>query len=102
MCDPTKAGQQNELFVSVEVQAGALGIGTIFLPCGALREYFFGFSHTGNRAYRSTVYQIFGISPNASAAELRVAFRLRDLEFTGAGAPRGQQVMLERSFNIVG
>jgi len=42
------------------------------------------------------------ISPNAYAAELRVAFRLRDLELTGAGAPRGQQVMLERAFNIVG
>ena len=31
-----------------------------------------------------------------------MAFRLRDLELTGAGAPRGQQVMLERAFNIVG
>jgi len=32
--------KRNEHFVSAEVQAGVLGIGTIFLPCQALREYF--------------------------------------------------------------
>ena len=31
-----------------------------------------------------------------------MAFRLRDLELTGAGARRGQPVMLELAFNIVG
>jgi len=41
-------------------------------------------------------------SAHAYAGELRVAFRLRDLELTTTGAPRSQRVALERAFNIVG
>jgi hypothetical protein len=94
--------KRNEHFVSAEVLDGALGISKIFLPCKALREYFYGLSHSGDSADRPTLYQILRISPNACAAELRVAFRLRDLELTAAGAPRSQLVALERAFNIVG
>jgi hypothetical protein len=97
-----KPDKRNEHFVSAEVQAGALGIGTIFLPCQALREYFYGLSNSGDSADRPTLYQILRISPEANAAELRVAFRLRDLELATAGAPRSERVALERAFNIVG
>jgi len=97
-----KPDKRNEHFVSAEVQGGALGIGTIFLPCQALREYFYGLSHSENSPDRPTLYQILRISPNAYAAELRVAFRLRDLELTTTGAPRSQRLALERAFNIVG
>ena len=97
-----KPDKRNEHFVSAEVQGGALGISTIFLPCQALREYFYGLSRSENSPDRPTLYQILRISPNAHAAELRVAFRLRELELTAAGAPRSQRVALERAFNIVG
>ena len=97
-----KSDKRNEHFVSAEVQEGALGIGTIFLPCQALREYFYGLSHSENSPDRPTLYQILRISPEANAAELRVAFRLRDLELATAGAPRSERVALERAFNIVG
>ena len=79
-----KPDKRNEHFVSAEVQAGALGIGTIFLPCQALREYFYGLSHSGDSSDRPTLYQILRISPEANAGELRVAFRLRDLELATA------------------
>ena len=92
--------KRNEHFVSAEVLDGALGISKIFLPCKALREYFYGLSHSGDSADRPTLYQILRISPNACAAELRVAFRLRDLELTAAGAPRSQLVALERAPSI--
>jgi hypothetical protein len=42
-----KPDKRGEYFVSAEVQAGAFGIGTIFLPCQALREYFYAFSRSG-------------------------------------------------------
>jgi hypothetical protein len=42
------------------------------------------------------------ISVSASAAELRVAFKLRDLELKTAGVPPSQRTQLERAFNIVG
>jgi hypothetical protein len=97
-----KPDKRNQPFVSAEVQAGALGISRIVLPCQTLCEYFYRLPHSRDRGDRSTLYQILRISPNASAAELRVAFRLRDLELTTAGAARSQRVALERAFNIVG
>ena len=51
---------------------------------------------------RTTFYDLLRIPMSASPAELRVAFKLRDLELKAAGAPRSEQVALERAFNIVG
>ena len=42
------------------------------------------------------------IPDSASPSELRVAFKLRDLELKTAGAPHSQRLALERAFNIVG
>jgi hypothetical protein len=36
-----KQDKRNQYFVSAEVSRGSLGIGTIFLPCEVLREYFY-------------------------------------------------------------
>src|ERR1035438_1053284 len=36
-----KQDKRNQHFVSAEVKRGSLGIGTIFLPCEVLREYFY-------------------------------------------------------------
>ncbi len=36
-----KQDKRNQYFVSAEVHRGSLGIGTIFLPCEVLREYFY-------------------------------------------------------------
>jgi hypothetical protein len=41
------------------------------------------------------------ISFTASAAELRLAFKLRALELRGEGAPKTDISMLERAFNIL-
>ncbi len=48
-----------------------------------------------------TLYETLRIPANASPSQLRVAFKLRDLELRTAGAPRSQRVALERAFNIV-
>ena len=72
------------------------------MPCQALREYFYRLTRSGDRADRPTLYEILRIPASASAAELRVAFKLRDLELTTRGVPRSQRLELERAFNIVG
>ncbi len=79
-----------------------LGISTVFLPCEVLRDYFYRLPHTGDRGDHPTLYEILRIPASASPSELRVAFKLRDLELKTAGAPRSQRVALERAFNIVG
>ena len=72
-------------YVSAEVQRGSLGIGTIFLPCEVLREYFYRLPRTADRVDHPTLYEVLRIPASASPSELRVAFKLRDLELRTAG-----------------
>ena len=96
-----KQDKRNQYFVSAEVHHGGLGINTVFLPCEILRSYFYR-SRQDNGLDHPTLYEILRIPASASPFELRVAFKLCDLELKAAGVPRSQQVALERAFNIVG
>jgi hypothetical protein len=97
-----KQDKRNQHFVSAEVRRGSLGIGTIFLPCEVLREYFYRLPRTSDRVDHPTLYEVLRIPASASPSELRVAFKLRDLELRTAGVPHRERVALERAFNIVG
>jgi hypothetical protein len=97
-----KEDKRNQHFVSAEVQRGSLGIGKIFLPCEVLREYFYRLPRKADSVDHPTLYEVLRIPASASPAELRVAFKLRDLELRTAGVPKPQRVALERAFNIVG
>ena len=97
-----KPDKRNQFFVSAEVRQGTLGISSVFLPCEVLRDYFYRLPQRDDQAARMTFYDVLRIPMSASPAELRVAFKLRDLELKAAGAPRSEQVALERAFNIVG
>ena len=97
-----KQDKRNQHFVSAEVHRGGLGIGTIFLPCEVLREYFYRLPRTADRVDHPTLYDLLRIPASASPSELRVAFKLRDLELRTAGVQHRDRVALERAFNIVG
>ena len=97
-----KQDKRNQSFVSAEVHQGGLGIGTIFLPCEVLREYFYRLPRTTDRIDHPTLYAVLRIPASASSSELRVAFKLRDLELRAAGVRQRERVTLERAFNIVG
>src|SRR5208337_1862528 len=97
-----KPDKRHQHFVSAEVHRGSLGIGSIFLPCEVLREYFYRLPHTTERVDHPTLYEVLRIPASASPSELRVAFKLRDLELRTAGVRRRERVALERAFNIVG
>ena len=97
-----KQDKRNQYFVSAEVHRGSLGISTIFLPCEVLREYFYRLPRTADRVDHPTLYEVLRIPASASPSELRVAFKLRDLELRTAGVPHRERVALERAFNIVG
>ncbi len=97
-----KQDKRNQYFVSAEVRGGSLAIRTVFLPCEVLREYFYRLPPTADRIDHPTLYEVLRIPASASPSELRVAFKLRDLELQTAGAARGQQLALEQAFNIVG
>jgi hypothetical protein len=97
-----KLDKRNQYYVSAEVRRGSCGIGTIFLACEILREYFYRVTPTANGVDHPTLYESLRIPASASPAELRVAFKLRDLELKTAWVPHNQRVALERAFNIVG
>ena len=97
-----KRDKRHEHFVSAEIHRGSLGIGTIFLPCEVLREYFYRLPRRADRVDPPTLYEVLRIPASASPSELRVAFKLRDLELRAAGVQHRERVALERAFNIVG
>ena len=97
-----KMDKRDRYFVSAGVHHGGLGITKIFLPCEVLRSYFYHLPRADNNADHQTLYDILRIPASASPSELRVAFKLRDLELKTTGAPRSQRTALERAFNIVG
>jgi hypothetical protein len=90
-----KQDRRNRYFVSAEVNRGGLGIGAVFVPCDALRKYFYRLTQSGDRADRPTLYEILRIPASASPSEIRVAFKLRDLELKSARASHSQRVALE-------
>jgi len=97
-----KKDKRDELFVSAEVRPANLGISSIFLPCKALREYFYRIPETEWSTGRRTLYEVLQVPCTASPGELRVAFKLRQLELDAKHCPRSEHVLLERAFNILG
>ena len=97
-----KQDKRNQYFVSAEIRRGSLGMGTVFLPCEVVREYFYRLPRTADRIDHPTLYEVLRIPTSASPSELRVGFKLRDLELRTAGGHHRERVLLERSFNIVG
>src|ERR1039457_3044612 len=63
----------------------------------ALCEYFYRLPRMVDRVDHPTLYEVLRIPASASPSELRVAFKLRDLELQTAGAARSQRVALERA-----
>ena len=97
-----KLDKREQGFVSAQIRAGNLGISSVFLACEQLRDYFYRIATTGREPVRATLYETLHIEPSASPAEIRVAFKLRNLELMMIGAARSEQVKLERAFNILG
>ena len=97
-----KQDKRNQYYVSAEVRQGSLGISTIFLPCEVVREYFYRLPRTAGSVDHPTLYEVLRIPASASPSELRVAFKLRDLELQSASVRQRERVALERAFNIVG
>jgi hypothetical protein len=90
----------DNLFVTAEVPDSRLGVSTIHVRCESLRDYFY----VGNRRQKwgrqPTFYELLRVSPRASPTELRLAFKLRTLEYRAAHAPVSDLRILERAFNI--
>jgi hypothetical protein len=96
-----KADTRNGYFVRAEVAGGRLGVKRIHLPGDAVRDYFY-FS---NRRYpgceEQTLFDLLRTSPSASPTDLRLALKVRMLEFETERAQRQQLQAIERAFNLL-
>jgi hypothetical protein len=75
-----KVDKRGQHFVSVEVQESGLGISAIFLPCEALRDYFYRLRGAAAQNHQPNFHEALRIPASASPAELRLAYKLRTLE----------------------
>ncbi len=96
-----KPDKRDRLYVRAEVLRGQLGISSVHLPCEVLRDYFYVSNRHQPWERQTTLYGTLRIAPVASLAELRLAFRLRQLELQAAGVPKAEQATLERAFNLL-
>jgi len=96
-----KADKRDRLYVRAEVSKGGLGICTIHLPCGVIRDYFYVSTRSQRWERQTSLYDVLRITSTASLAELRVAFKLRQLELRASTVRDRNSSTLERAFNIL-
>jgi len=96
-----KADKRGQLYVRTEVSYGRLGISSVHLPCGVLRDYFYVANRRQAWECQPSLYDILRTTPAATLAELRLAFKLRQLELRASGASYYDNAAVERAFNIL-
>jgi hypothetical protein len=94
-----KVDKRGQHFVCAEVRESGLGISTIFLPCEALRDYFYRLRGAAGQTSQPSFYEALRIPASASPAELRLAYKLRTLELNTESGREG--LPLEQAFNIL-
>lgn len=92
--------KRDNLVVSTEVRHSHLGVSKIILRCESLRDYFYVANRRQKWDRQPTFYKLLRVSPRASPTELRLAFKIRILEYRAAH-PSGDIRELERAFNIL-
>jgi curved DNA-binding protein CbpA len=96
-----KADKRDRIYVRAEISKGGLDVCSIHLPCEAIRDYFYVSTRRQRWERQTSLYDLLRITPTASIAELRVAFRLRQLEVRAAARRNRDSATLERAFNIL-
>lgn len=95
-----KEDKRKELFVMAEVR-GRLGITAVHIPCSAVRDYFYVADRDCAWEKQHSLYEVVGMAPAAGPAELRLSFKIRQIEIQAHGATPNAQRDLERAYNIL-
>jgi hypothetical protein len=96
-----KTDKREQPYVRAEVSQGRLGISALHFPCDVLRDHFFVADRRLPWEKQNTLYEILRVPAGASPAELRLAFKLRELELRAEGASKTDFYAAERAFNIL-
>lgn len=95
-----KTDKRDQHFVRAEVLDSTLGIHSLHIPNGAVRDYFYFFTRTPGEERPVTLYELLHAAPAASFADLRLCYRVRRLELAAQEAT-GPLRAVERAFNLL-
>lgn len=96
-----KEDRRGQYHCRAEVRGSAIGISVVRLNCDVIRDYFY-VTRTSRRGQEQlNFYQVLKTTRTASLAELRLAYKLRDLELRAAHADPRELKVIERAFNIL-
>lgn len=96
-----KEDKRRELFTTAGVTCSGFGVSTIHLPCRALRDYFYIAERQRPWGEQPTLYEVVRMPASADQGQLRLSFKIRQLELAKAGAPKDGHTTLERAYNIL-
>ena len=96
-----KMDKREEPFVRVQVAEGQLGINVIHIPCHVIRDYFFAANRRASWPSQPTFYYVLRLPQDVTYKELRLAYRLRRLEFQKQNASKAELAMIERAYNML-
>jgi hypothetical protein len=96
-----KADKRKELFVTAEVRDSRLGITATYIPCPVVRDYFYVAERNREWMKQPALYDVVGMPSTAGPAELRLSFKIRQMELQRQGAAATACQSLERAYNIL-
>ena len=86
--------------IRIPLNHSGLGLQAFYLPCRAIRDYFFVPDRRSPWDRRRTLYQELGVAPQSTFGDLNAAFRLRRLELQRQ-EKREELTALERVYNLL-
>ena len=96
-----KNDKREQAYVRAEVPQGRLGISALHFPCDVVRDHFYVADRRLPWERQKSFYEILRVPAGASPAELRLAFKLRELELRVEGASKVDFSAAERAFNVL-
>lgn len=93
-----KMSESAGFLVRAELPHCSGGINALFLSGDAVRQYFYGLDDNG---LPKSLYSVLCVSETATQGDLRMAWRVRQLECGLATADRAERAGVERAFNVL-
>ncbi len=96
-----KEDRRGRLYSLTEVRGSPVGISAVRLNCDVIRDYFYAQRDVRRRQGQFNFYEVLKTTANVSLAELRLSYKLRDLELRATHADPRELKAIERAFNIL-
>jgi hypothetical protein len=96
-----KPDRRGEQFVRAQVVDDQLGIGSVHVPCSAIRDYFFSANRKATWYRQPSFYHLLHLPADVSFKDLRLGYRIRRIELKQQDATRAEHATIERAYNML-